>query len=101
MSAHNVTLSWSREGKPFGYKEYSRDHDLDFGHGVTLRASAAAEFLGTAEIPDPEQAYKWYRVAAAAGNEEAVARLQRLRERVEQSAADGNGAARRLMLQWQ
>jgi len=51
--------------------------------------------------PDPQQAYKWYRVAAAAGNEEAVARLQRLRERVEQSAADGNGAARRLMLQWQ
>ena len=51
--------------------------------------------------PDPQQAYKWYRAAAAAGNEEAVARLQRLRERVEQSAADGNGPARRLMLQWQ
>jgi len=51
--------------------------------------------------PDPQQAYKWYRVAAAAGNEEAVARLQRLRERVEQSAADGNEPARRLMLQWQ
>jgi hypothetical protein len=51
--------------------------------------------------PDPQQAYKWYRVAAAAGNEEAVARLQGLRERVEQSAADGNGPARRLMLQWQ
>jgi len=51
--------------------------------------------------PDPQQAYKWYRVAAAAGNEEAAARLQGLRERVEQSAADGNGPARRLMLQWQ
>ena len=51
--------------------------------------------------PDPQQAYKWYRVAAAAGSEEAVARQQRLRERVEQSAADGDQAARRLMLQWQ
>lgn len=51
--------------------------------------------------PDLQQAYKWYRLAAAAGNEEAVVRLQRLRERVEQSAADGNGPARRLMLQWQ
>jgi len=51
--------------------------------------------------PDPQQAYKWYRVAAAAGNEEAVARLKSLRERVEQSAADGNAPARRLMLQWQ
>jgi TPR repeat protein len=51
--------------------------------------------------PDPQQAYKWYRAAAAAGNEEAVARLQQLREHVEQSAVDGNSAARRLMLQWQ
>jgi len=51
--------------------------------------------------PDPQQAYKWYRVAAAAGNEEAVVRLQHLREQVEQSAADGNEPARRLMLQWQ
>ena len=52
-------------------------------------------------MPDLEQAYKWYRVAATAGNEEAEKRLQRLRERVEQSAADGNGPAERLMLQWQ
>ena len=52
-------------------------------------------------MPDLEQAYKWYRVAAAAGNEEAETRLQRLRERVEQSAANGNDPARRLMLQWQ
>jgi TPR repeat protein len=51
--------------------------------------------------PDLQQAYKWYGVAAAAGSEEAVARQQRLRERVEQSAADGDQAARRLMLQWQ
>ncbi len=50
--------------------------------------------------PDPQQAYKWYSAAAAAGNEEAVERLQQLREHVEQSAADGNAAARRLMLQW-
>ena len=52
-------------------------------------------------MPDLEQAYKWYRVAAAAGNEEAETRLQRLRESVEQSAANGNERARRLMLQWQ
>jgi hypothetical protein len=29
-----------------------------------------------------------------------VERLQQLREHVEQSAVDGNAAARRLMLQW-
>ena len=50
--------------------------------------------------PDPQQAYKWYLAATEAGNEEAVQRLLRLREHVEQSAADGNAAARRLMLQW-
>ena len=57
MSAHSVNLTWNRDGKPFRYKEYSRDHDLDFGHGITLRASAAAEYLGTAELADPEQAF--------------------------------------------
>jgi len=57
MSQHTVTLSWKRNGTGFGYKEYSRDHDIDFGHGVTTRMSAAPEFLGTAEIPDPEQAF--------------------------------------------
>jgi len=50
--------------------------------------------------PDPQQAYKWYSAAAAAGNEEAVERLRQLRAHVEQSAADGNPAARRLLLQW-
>jgi hypothetical protein len=49
--------------------------------------------------PDVQQAYKWYR-AAAAGSEEAVQRLQRLREYVKQAAADGDAAAQRLMLQW-
>ena len=57
MSDHRTSLSWSREGKPFSYKEYSRDHHLDFGHGVTMRASAATEYLGTAELADPEQAF--------------------------------------------
>lgn len=57
MSDHRISLSWNRNEKPFTYKEYSRDHHVDFGHGVTIRASAAAEYLGTAELADPEQAY--------------------------------------------
>ena len=57
MSTHPITLTWNRDGKDFAYKNYSRDHDLNFGHGVSLRASAASEYLGTAEIPDPEQAF--------------------------------------------
>lgn len=57
MSDHRIALSWNREEKPFTYRDYSRDHHLDFGHGVTMRASAATEFLGTAELADPEQAF--------------------------------------------
>ena len=57
MSAHSITLTWNRDGQPFGYKEYSRDHQVDFDHGVTIPVSAAAEYLGAAERPDPEQTY--------------------------------------------
>lgn len=59
--------------------------------------STDSSYLPAAE---PEQAYKWYRVAADAGSEEAAARLQALRNRVEQAAADGDEQAQRLMLQW-
>jgi len=57
MSEHRIDLSWNRQGKPFTYREFSRDHHVDFGHGVTVRASAATEYLGTAELADPEQAF--------------------------------------------
>jgi len=57
MSSHPITLTWNRDDKEFNYRSYSRDHDLDFGHGISLRASAASDFLGTAEMPDPEQAF--------------------------------------------
>lgn len=51
--------------------------------------------------PDPGQAYKWYGMAAAAGNDEAQQRLQDLQLRVQQEAAAGDGQAQRLLLQWQ
>lgn len=50
--------------------------------------------------PDPGQAYKWYGMAAAAGNDEAEQRLQDLQLRVQQEAAAGDEQARRLLLQW-
>jgi hypothetical protein len=49
----------------------------------------------------PEQAYKWYSMAVAAGIDEAAARLQALRQRVEQSASAGDESAQRLLLLWQ
>jgi TPR repeat protein len=50
--------------------------------------------------PAPGQAYKWYSMAATAGNEEAAQRLQALHKRVQQDAEDGDEQARRLLLQW-
>lgn len=54
-------------------------------------------------LPEPEsaQAYKWYSMAATAGNEEAALRLQVLYGRLQQDAASGDDQARRLLLQWQ
>ena len=60
--------------------------------------AADSSYLPEAE---PAQAYKWYSVAATAGNEEATLRLQDLHQRVQQDAAAGDEQARRLLLQWQ
>ncbi len=60
--------------------------------------AAASSYLPEAEAA---QAYKWYSVAATAGNEEATLRLQDLHKRVQQDAAAGDEQARRLLLQWQ
>ena len=78
------------------------------GHGQ------AALYLGTQADPafhtaasldslnnEPEQAYKWYSMALEAGVDEAATRLQALRKHLEQSAADGDEHAQRLLLLWQ
>ena len=78
-----------------------------YGHGQ------AALMLGTQADPafydstspdtlqnNPEQAYKWYSMAAAAGINEAVTRLQALRQNMELSASAGDERAQRLLLLW-
>lgn len=50
--------------------------------------------------PEPGQAYKWYSMAAAAGEAEAGQRLQALRQQLERDAAGGDEQAGRLLLQW-
>jgi hypothetical protein len=72
---------------------------------LILGTQADPAFHATASsyLPEPEpgQAYKWYSVAATAGNKEAPQRLQDLHNRVQQNAANGDEQARRLLLQWQ
>jgi organic hydroperoxide reductase OsmC/OhrA len=56
MSEHRCDVAWVRETPGFGYEEYDRTHTWTFGGGATLEASAAPEFRGRAELPDPEEA---------------------------------------------
>ena len=78
------------------------------GHGqaAMVLGTQADPAFQTAGSPDamndqPEQAYRWYSIAVAAGVDEAAARLQALRKRVEQSASTGDEHAQRLLLLWQ
>ena len=50
--------------------------------------------------PIPDQAHKWYRLAAGAGVEAADARLDALRSWVARAAANGDRDARQLLERW-
>ncbi|MBM4337270.1 MAG: OsmC family peroxiredoxin [Deltaproteobacteria bacterium] len=56
MSEHHSRVSWSRGGVPFDYETYDRTHRWRFGGGAELEASAAPEYRGRAELPNPEEA---------------------------------------------
>jgi organic hydroperoxide reductase OsmC/OhrA len=56
MSEHKARISWTRDGKDFGYKTYSRDHVWRFDNGVEVPASATPAYLGNPERVDPEGA---------------------------------------------
>ena len=57
MSEHKATIVWSRAGKDFGYKNYSRDHIWRFENGVEVPASATPSYLGNPQRVDPEAAF--------------------------------------------
>lgn len=50
--------------------------------------------------PDLYQAYKWYRIAADNGNEDAIKYLIDLKKQVEQTASEGSPDAQRVLLLW-
>jgi len=77
------------------------------GHGqaALVLGNQANPAFRDADIPDslkdqPEQAYKWYSIAAAAGIDEAAAQLQDLRKSMEHSASNGDERAQRMLLLW-
>ena len=55
MSEHRATVKWSRGGKDFAYKTYSRDH-VWIANGNEIPASATSTYLGNPNRVDPEAA---------------------------------------------
>ncbi len=56
MSEHRTQVRWTRGDAPFSYETYDRTHRWRFAGGVGLDASAAPEYRGRAELPNPEEA---------------------------------------------
>ena len=55
MSEHKATVKWSRAGKEFTYRTYSRDHVWSL-NGNDVPASATTAYLGNPSRVDPEAA---------------------------------------------
>jgi hypothetical protein len=77
------------------------------GHGqaAMVLGNQADPAYRDADIPDslkdqPEQAYKWYSMAAEEGIDEAATHLQALRKRLQDAASNGDERAQRLLLLW-
>jgi organic hydroperoxide reductase OsmC/OhrA len=56
MSKHHTRLSWERTTPDFKYDTYPREHQIVFGGGLSITASAAPEYRGKSECPNPEEA---------------------------------------------
>jgi len=57
MGQHKATIAWHRTSSDFTYESYNRDHEWRFENGMSIPASAAPEFRGTANRLDPEEAF--------------------------------------------
>ena len=57
MSNHIATINWKRNGRPFEYQKYSRNHQWKFDGGLEIFASASPSYLGDPENIDPEEAF--------------------------------------------
>lgn len=55
MSEHKIKLTWSNAPHAQNPETYSRDHEAVYSDTTRVEASAAPEFMGNAELADPEQ----------------------------------------------
>ena len=66
MSEHKTIVTWSRDGRDFSYKAYSRDHLWKFENGIEVPASAAPDYFGNPQRIDPDSVLTQVTVAPAA-----------------------------------
>ena len=62
MSQHHATVTWAlNDGADFAAREYSRWHDIDFGHGLVVPGSPSPEVVAAPYsrfgAVDPEAAF--------------------------------------------
>jgi organic hydroperoxide reductase OsmC/OhrA len=55
MAPFLASLEWQRLTPGFGYKEYDRTHRITYGSGTSFQASSAPDFLGRADLVNPEE----------------------------------------------
>ena len=55
MSEHLASIRWNRNGQPFDYDHYPRDHEVRFERGQHITGSAAPAYFGSAQGVDPEE----------------------------------------------
>jgi organic hydroperoxide reductase OsmC/OhrA len=63
MSEHHSNIVWARGDHGFGYDEYSREHTVTMGTGLSFQASAGTDFRGDGARTNPEELF----VAALSG----------------------------------
>ena len=57
MSEHGARIVWTRTSSDFTYATYNREHEWRFKGGVVVKASAAPQYKGSGQCPDPEDAF--------------------------------------------
>jgi len=57
VSEHHATIVWARRSADFTYMSYNREHDWRFKGDVVVSASAAPQYRGSPNGPDPEDAF--------------------------------------------
>lgn len=57
MSEHKATVTWKRTAPDFLYETYDRTHTIRYEGGIHHDASAAKEFMGKAELANPEELF--------------------------------------------